>query len=184
MEGVVQALSAVIDAASFSSHDKQQLLSLVQSKQTEQDADDASFDAEEATLGAPAAASYKTHSGGILDVLGDLKLKAEAELSALRKAEMNEAHNFGMLKTSLEDQMAADSKNLGEEKASLASNEGTKATAEADLANTEQDLADANGALATAQSTCMSVAADHEATVKSRTEELAAIATARKILEE
>merc|ERR1719484_115659 len=137
---MVQALSAVVDAASFSSHDKQALLGLVQSqaKQTEQDADDASFDAEEATLGAPAAASYKTHSGGILDVLGDLKEKAEAELSALRKGEKTEAHNFSMLKQSLEDQMAADSKSLGEEKASLASNEGTKANAEADLANTNR----------------------------------------------
>merc|ERR1719261_1698019 len=73
---------------------------------------------------------------------------------------------------------------MGEEKTSLAASEGTKATAESDLAGTEKDLADASAALATAQSTCMSVAADHEATVKSRTEELTAIATARKILEE
>merc|ERR1719446_1223809 len=37
-------------------------------------------------------------------------------------------------------------------------------------------------ALATASSTCMTVAADHDATVKSRNEELEAIATAKKIL--
>merc|ERR1719420_724442 len=35
-----------------------------------------------------------------------------------------------------------------------------------------------------ASSTCMTVAADHDATVKSRNEELAAIATAKKILSE
>merc|ERR1719482_2716838 len=97
---------------------------------------------------------------------------------------MTEAHNFGMLKQSLEDQMAANTKSLGEEKAFLAATQGTKATAESDLAGTEKDLADASAALATAQSTCMSVAADHEATVKSRTEELTAIATAKKILQE
>merc|ERR1719183_794636 len=56
--------------------------------------------------------------------------------------------------------------------------------AEGDLEKTLKDLANSNGALATAQSTCMSVAADHEATVRSRTEELTAIATATKILEE
>merc|ERR1719189_3161556 len=39
-------------------------------------------------------------------------------------------------------------------------------------------------ALATASATCMQVAADHEATVKSRNEELKAIATATKILKE
>merc|ERR1712008_54741 len=38
--------------------------------------------------------------------------------------------------------------------------------------------------LATASSTCMQTAADHEATVNARNEELKAIATARKILEE
>merc|ERR1719269_228191 len=119
-----------------------------------------------------------------MDVLSDLKEKAEAELSALRKAEMSAAHNFNMLKQSLDDQIAADTKSLNEEKAFNAASKGTKATAEADLAGTEKDLADARGALATAQSTCMSVAADHEATVKSRTEELTAIATAKNILEE
>merc|ERR1719269_206163 len=119
-----------------------------------------------------------------MDVLSDLKEKAEAELSALRKAEMSAAHNFDMLKQSLDDQIAADTKSLNEEKAFNAASKGTKATAEADLAGTEKDLADARGALATAQSSCMSVAADHEATVKSRTEELTAISTAKQILEE
>merc|ERR1719262_1913131 len=97
---------------------------------------------------------------------------------------MSAAHNFDMLKQSLDDQIAADTKSLNEEKAFNAASKGTKATAEADLAGTEKDLADARGALATAQSRCMSVAADHEATVKSRTEELTAIATAKKILED
>ena len=35
----------------------------------------------------PAAATYKSHSGGILDVLEDMKEKAEGQLSELRKAE-------------------------------------------------------------------------------------------------
>jgi len=45
-------------------------------------------------------------------------------------------------------------------------------------------LAEDNKALSVASSSCMTVAADHEATVKSRSEELTAIATARKILTE
>ena len=49
---------------------------------------------------------------------------------------------------------------------------------------TNKDLADAKERLATAQSNCMQLAADHEATVKSRAEELAAIAQAKKILED
>jgi chromosome segregation ATPase len=50
------------------------------------------------------------------------------------------------------------------------------------LAETTKSLAEDRNALKTASTTCMSVAADHETTVKSRTEELTAIATAKKIL--
>merc|ERR1719331_1422192 len=66
----------------------------------------------------------------------------------------------------------------------MASTEESKATAEGDLAETTKELAADKESLGTAQSTCMQVAADHEATVKSRTEELTAIATAKKILSE
>merc|ERR1719264_1196964 len=59
-----------------------------------------------------------------------------------------------------------------------------KATAEGDLANTVKDLADSKNSLETTSSSCMQVAADHEATVKSRNEELAAVAEAKKIITE
>merc|ERR1712217_36844 len=44
------------------------------------------------------------------------------------------------------------------------------------------DLADSKNSLKTTSADCMQTAADHEATVKSRKEELEAIATAKKIL--
>merc|ERR1740133_480805 len=93
-------------------------------------------------------------------------------------------HNYIMLKQSLEDQIDADSKDMDEEKSLKASTEENKAVAEGDLAETVKGLAEDSKALATESSTCMTVAGDHEATVKSRTEELTAIATAKKILTE
>merc|ERR1719408_177698 len=60
----------------------------------------------------------------------------------------------------------------------------TKATAVGDLEQTTKDLANAKDTLETTGTTCMTVAADHEATMKGRAEELAAIATAKKILTE
>merc|ERR1719336_954612 len=151
------------------------LLSMVQEQQNEA--------VDYADLGAPAAALYKTHSTGILDVLEDLKEKAEEQLSGLRKAETSAKHNYAMLKQSLTDQIAADNKDMSDEKASKASSEEAKATAEGDLANTVKDLADGEKALETTGTSCMTTAADHEATVKSRKEELAAIAKATQILE-
>merc|ERR1719480_468583 len=135
-------------------------------------------------MGAPAAAVYKSHSSGIIDVLEDMKEKAEAELSDLRKEETNSKHNYDMLKQSLEDQMAADTKDMEDEKASKAEASEGQATAEGDLEETVKMLKETKDNLATASTSCMTTAADHEATVNARKEELKAIATARKILEE
>merc|ERR1719174_2710277 len=135
-------------------------------------------------MGAPAAAVYKTHSGSIFDVLENLKEKAEGQLADLRKAESATKHNYNMLKQSLEDQIEADTKDMNDEKSLKASTEEAKAVAEGDLAETVKGLAEDKKSLATASSTCMTVAADHEATVNSRNEELSAIATAKKILSE
>merc|ERR1719502_714637 len=134
--------------------------------------------------GAPAAATYKSQSGGIVDVLEDLKEKAEGELAEARKAESNAKHNYSMLKQSLEDQMAADTKDMNEEKAAKEAAEEGKATAEGDLATTEKELAGAENELQTANTDCMTTAADHEATVAARNEELKVIATAEKILKD
>merc|ERR550514_566186 len=99
-KGLVQALGAVINAASFSSNDKQKLLGLVQSEsESESHSQETSEESEEDTmLGAPDPAKYKTHSTSIVDVLEDLKEKAEAQLADLRKAETSAQHNFDMPK--------------------------------------------------------------------------------------
>jgi len=174
MTSLVQSLSVVVDAAGFSSSDRQKLVALVQAKEN----------SDEGDVGEPAAAVYKTHSGGILDVLEDLKDKAEAELADARKAESTAKHNFAMMKSSLEDQMAFDTKNMNEEKAAKEAAAESKATAEGDLASTVKALKESEEALETANTDCMQTAADHEATVAARKEELNVIHTAEKILKE
>jgi len=176
LNSMIKSLGAVIDAASFSVQDQKNLMALVQSQQAS--------DSDDGELGAPAAAVYKSSSSGIFDVLEDLKEKAEGQLGELRKAEASTKHNFNMLKQSLDDQISADSKDLDDEKNLKSSNQEAQATAKGDLAETAKGLANDKGALATASTTCMTVAADHEATTKARTEELTVIATAKKILSE
>jgi len=170
-----QALSTVMAAAGMTGEDRGKLTALLQS----QDDDD-----DEET-GAPAAATYETgRSIPIEDVLKGMKDKAEGELADLRKAETDALHNFNMLKGSLEGKMAADSKDLDEEKSAAAEATQAKSEAEGDLSMTNKDLAAANNALATTHSDCITVAADHEASVTARAEELKVIATAKKILQE
>jgi chromosome segregation ATPase len=174
LDSVLKGLSVVINAAGFSSKDQEKLTALVQQNSASDDLEP----------GAPAAAVYATHSTGIFDVLEDMKEKAESQLADLRKAESNSKHQYNMLKQSLEDEIEADTKDLDEEKSLKAATEEKKATAEGDLAETVKELKIDKETLETTTTTCMQVATDHENTVKSRTEELAAIATAAKILKE
>jgi len=174
MTNLVQSLSAVVDAAGFSTTDRTKLMALVQAKQGD----------EVDEMGAPAGAKYSSQSGGIVDVLEDLKEKAEGELSEARKAESSASHNYAMMKQSLDDQMAADNKDLSDEKSAKAAAQEGKATAEGDLADTIKNLQNSEKSLATANSDCMTTAADHEATVAARNEELKVIATAEKILKD
>jgi hypothetical protein len=174
LSGVLQSLSAVIDAAAFGTADKAKLLALVQSHS---EADDSDF-------GAPAAAVYKTHSTAIFDVLDDLKERAEVQLSELRRVEATAAHNYAMLKQSLEDQLAADNKDFNGQKTRKASDEESKAGAVGDLSQTNAELENSKTSLDQASSNCMTVAADHEATMNARIVELKVIAQAIKILEE
>jgi len=174
MNNVVKTFGSILDAVAIGHSDKKQLMALVQSQDDDSD-DDA---------GAPDAAAYKNKSGGIMDVLEDLKEKAESELADLRKAEKSAAHNYAMTKQALEDQAAADAKDKDDETAKKSGAEETKATAEGDLTNTAKDLADAQDALQVANTNCIQVAGDHETTVASRKEELKAVDTATKILKD
>jgi len=173
---LTQALSAVIDAAAFTTSDRKKLTALVQSRQSDDD-DDSEY-------GAPAAASYKSHSGSIVDLLADMKEKAEGELSDLRKAEGAAKQNFNMLKGSLDGQIGADNKDLLDNKNGLSAATEDKAASEGDLQGATKELAESKADLATASATCMTTAADHEATVAARVEELGVIAHAKSILAE
>merc|ERR1719331_3382223 len=89
-----------------------------------------------------------------------------------------------MLKNSLEDQISADTTDLNQEKSANAASQEANAVAQGDLAETTQTLNNDKTVLKETTTTCETATADHEATVKSRNEELTALATAQKILKE
>jgi len=174
MQSVLQTLSTLIDAASLTGADGKKLIALVQNRQGNEDSDE--------DMGAPAAAVYKSHSSSIVDVLEDLKDKAEEQLADVRKAESNASHNYSMLRQSLEDQLAYDSKELGDAKSAKAAAAEARAVAEGDLAVSTKELANAESAQETLNGDCTTAASDHEASMKSRAEELEALAEAKEII--
>jgi len=171
---LVTSLGAVVDAAAFSSAGKQKLLALVQASQS----------SEEDPSGAPDATVYKSHSGDLVDLLEDLQERAEDDLAALRQAETNAKQNYGMLKQSLDDSNKNGNTDLEDEKAAKSAAEEEKATNEKDLQMTAKALKEASKLLSDLQADCMQVAADHESSVQSRSDELKAIAEAKKVLTE
>merc|ERR1719428_1982528 len=165
-------MSAGVNAA-----DKAKVQALLQSTQGDED-----LDLQPA--GAPDPAAYKSKSGGILSVLEDMLEKAKAELATAQKAEMNSAFDFKMLKQKLEDAIAFGEKTLAETKSAKAAAEEAKATAEGELETAAKNLADDETHLKDLQQECMTASEEDTESKKSRAEELEALATAKKILEE
>jgi len=174
MQKVVAALGTVMDAAAFDSVDRTKLMTLVQAGSDDDDSEE----------GAPAPAATESKSGGIVDVLVDMKEKAEGELSELRKEEGTKTQNYEMLKQSLEGEIDANNKDLDEQKTRKSAAEEQKATDEGDLEITKKDLVESTKKLQETHSGCLQGAADHEANIVARAEELKVIATAKKILQE
>jgi hypothetical protein len=134
--------------------------------------------------GAPDPAAYKGKSGGIVAAMEDMLEKAEAQRADGQKAEMTANHSFEMLKQSLEDSVADQDKDLAESKKAKALAEEDKATAEGEVSRVQKEIKADEIKLKDLQHECMDKAEDHETEQKERSEELTALATAKKIIKE
>merc|ERR1719405_160070 len=168
----------MVQASMLSSSDASRLTMLLQNKQNAEDSD------SDAEAGAPDPAVYKGHSDGIIGTLEDLLEKAETQLEKARKAEETSLHNYQMLKQSLTDEIKFANKDMDAAKKNKAASEEGKATAEGDLSVTTKDLDEDTNTLSTLHQDCMTGAEDFQAETKSRGEELKALATAKKVLQE
>merc|ERR1711957_629239 len=173
---VVDALEAMVRASLIEVSDASRLTAFVQSAQKESDDDD--------EAGAPAAAVYKSQSGGIVDTIQDLMGKAEDQLADIRKTENKNKNNFALLEQSLEDEIKFANNDLDAAKKGIAASTEKKATAEGDLEVTKKDLAEDITAKSTLHHDCLTKATNFEGETKSRGEELKALATAKKIIKE
>merc|ERR1719498_826593 len=121
---LVQALSTLVHASALSSADAAKLTAMLQSSQ------------EDSDVGAPAGEVYASQSGGILNTLGDLLEKAEAQLDGARKKENQSLRNFQLLAQSLNDEIKFAAKDMDKTKKNLAESNEKKADAEGDLGTT------------------------------------------------
>jgi len=173
---LTEALTVMVQASMFSSNDASRLSAFVQTSQEDSDSDDAP--------GAPAAAVYEAHTGGIIETMNGLLEKAENQLDKARKTETTNLHNYQMMKQSLEDEIKFGNKDMDAAKKGLSESQEKKANAEGDHKVTSADLEEDLKTKATLHSDCMNGAEEFELATKSRGEELKALATAKKVIKE
>jgi len=169
---LTQVFKVMVQASAMNTADAQRLTAFVQS----------SNDDDDQEPGAPAAAAYESHSGGIVDVLGGLHDQANEQLDKIRKTEQGAQFAYDQTKQSLKDSIQYANEDLSEAKKNLAASKETQARAEGDLGITQKDLAEDRSVLGSLHQDCMSRAQDFEVEAKSRSEELKGLAAAKKAI--
>merc|ERR1719240_197462 len=171
LKKMTMSLSKIIEANWVNKQDKAVVQSLLQSTSGEND-EDLSLQPQAKVSG------YQSQGSGILDTISDMKEKAESTLSDARTAEMKAAHEYDMLKQSLEMQISTMKKRMSEATTEKSGLEEAKSSAEEELAATKKTLADDEKYLQELTQSC-SMKAQEWAT----RQEHAAIAKAKEVLE-
>merc|ERR1719337_605586 len=176
MEKLTMGLGKIIEANWVNQKDKAAVQALLQSRSGDAD-EDLSLQPQAKVSG------YQSQGSGILDTISDMKDKAESTLSDARKAEMEAAHEYEMLKQSLETQISTMKKRMSEATTQKSGLEDAKASAEEELASTKKTLADDEKYLEDLKQSCSMKAQEWATRQKDAAGELAAIAKAKEVLE-
>merc|ERR1719353_269909 len=174
MNKLTMSLSKIIEANWVNKEDKAAVQALLQSNSGDEDL---SLQPQAAVSG------YQSQGSGILDTISDMKEKAEGTLSDARTAEMKAAHEYEMLKQSLETQIATMKKRMSEATTEKSGLEEAKSSAEEELAATKKTLADDEKYLQELTQSCSMKAKEWATRQKDAAGELAAIAKAKEVLE-
>jgi chromosome segregation ATPase len=177
MNKLTMSLGKIIEASWVNAKDKAAVQSLLQAKSADAD-EDLSLQPQ------ASSSSYESHGSGILDTVSDMKEKAESTLSDARKAEMEAAHEYEMLKQSLETQISTMKKRMSEATTEKSGLEEAKSSAEEELASTKKTLADDEKYLEELTQSCSMKAKEWATRQKDAAGELGAIAKAKEVLED
>jgi chromosome segregation ATPase len=170
---LASGLKQIIEASWVTSKQKAVVQSLLQSED------------EDLSLQPQAtAASYSSQGGGILDVLGDMKDKAEESLSTQRKSELESSHEYEMLKMSVETELKNMKERLQDVTSERTGEEESKASNTAELGETEKSLAADEAYLSELNQNCAAKSTEWSTRQKQAAEEQAAIEKAKEILTE
>merc|ERR1719473_1303822 len=176
LKAVSMALTSIVGAISIETESTRKLKSFLQQTNAEADNDDLSLKQPQAKQ-----VAYESKSGGIIQTVKDMQAKAEGELSALRKKEMTDAHEFKMIDSNLNAEISHNAEKTSSATKSKASAEESQATAEGDLAETTKTKAADEEYSENLKTECETAASEWAARQASAKEEMAAIEKAKEI---
>jgi chromosome segregation ATPase len=169
MKRLAAGLKPIVDASWITSAEKAKVQALLQSQSDDDDLSLKDGDGE-----AP----------GIVETLTDLRDKAKESLSKARRAEMEQAHQYELLKQSIEMELGTMKDRMSAAVSERSGTEEVMHAASADLEETKKSKATDEAYLEDLKVDCATKAKEWDARQKTVTEELGAIAKAKEILSE
>jgi len=134
------------------------------------------------SVSAPEAAAYEFQSGGVVDMLENLKEKFEDELRDLEKEEMNAEHAYELMSVDLKASIKQADGEMNAKAKIKSEKEEAAAEAKGDLADTTAAEKEDSTYLSELNAQCTQKSADFESRQQLRAEELEAIEKAIEIL--
>eukprot|EP00933_Yihiella_yeosuensis_P042497 TRINITY_DN370_c0_g1_i1.p1 TRINITY_DN370_c0_g1~~TRINITY_DN370_c0_g1_i1.p1 ORF type:complete len:689 (+),score=261.08 TRINITY_DN370_c0_g1_i1:89-2155(+) len=156
----LKALHSVMDAAALPHGDKASLVALVQGP------------------------AYEAKSGGIIQVLEEMKEKARSDMDDIGQQASKALHSFKMEEQALKSQISADKQEQKDVNSLKAEASEEKATAESSLQVAAKGLADDKATLAEYEASCQQADEGFAASKKSRAEEVEALTKATDVIKE
>merc|ERR1719424_902143 len=169
MKRLAAGLRPIIDASRITSAEKEKVQALLQGQS---DDDDLSLKEGE------------TEAPGIVETLTDLREKAKESLSKARRAEMEQSHQYEMLKQSIDMELGNMKDRMSAAISERSGTEEVMHAASADLEETKKSKATDQAYLEDLKVDCATKVKEWDARQKTVTEELGAIAKAKEILSE
>mmetsp|Transcript_143093 Transcript_143093/g.252532 ORF Transcript_143093/g.252532 Transcript_143093/m.252532 type:complete len:721 (+) Transcript_143093:90-2252(+) len=126
----------------------------------------------------------KVSSSSIPKLIKEMQDKTEESQRQVRNKEMQERHNYEMLKARLDSRLSIENKELDAAKKASASALEAKATSEGNLVQIKKDLRGDEEDLHTTQHTCMSRAQEFKIEMEDRKQEMEALAEAKKTIQQ
>lgn len=186
MQVFVESLKELVVAAkAIDSEDRAMLTTLIQAQEgtngTVQAASgDEDSDSERDESDYTAVFQHPKATGTVLDALDDLRDKLEDSLTETRSRESTARHNYEKLKQHLQNKVRVQTAELNEAKKTLSFANEVVSQSEKELRNCKTSLKDSKSGLETVQHACLKRASEYSQEVEERKREMAALAAAKK----